>query len=74
MSVICVLAMAIMASREVSGLMGSCREAKKCCEGKDPECGVTKVIVMMTMMLTMMMTMRTIIMVHTNDDHDDDTR
>ena len=43
MSVICVLAMAIMASREVSGLMGSCREAKKCCEGKDPECGVTKV-------------------------------
>merc|ERR1712038_1961498 len=42
MSVICVLAMAIMASREVSGLMGSCREAKKCCEGKDPECGVTK--------------------------------
>ena len=36
MSVICVLAMAIMASREVSGLMGSCREAKKCCEGKDP--------------------------------------
>jgi len=24
------------------GLMGSCREAKKCCEGKDPECGVTK--------------------------------
>ena len=49
MSVICVLAMAIMASREVSGLMGSCREAKKCCEGKDPECGVTKVTVMMTM-------------------------
>ena len=53
MSVICVLAMAIMASREVSGLMGSCREAKKCCEGKDPECGVTKVTVMMTVMMTM---------------------
>ena len=66
MSVICVLAMAIMASREVSGLMGSCREAKKCCEGKDPECGVTKVTVMMTtMMLTMMMAMMIMIMILT---------
>jgi len=40
-SAICGLLLVILADEAV-GLMGSCREAKKCCEGKDPECGVTK--------------------------------
>merc|ERR1712192_5783 len=41
-SVICGFLLLAMVAEEVVGLMGSCREAKKCCEGKDPECGVTK--------------------------------
>ena len=41
MSLICSL-LFVIAARDVAALMGSCREAKKCCEGKDPECGVTK--------------------------------
>jgi len=32
----------LMSTSITSALMGSCREAKKCCEGKDPDCGVTK--------------------------------
>ena len=32
----------LMSTSMTSALMGSCREAKKCCEGKDPDCGVTK--------------------------------
>ena len=39
-SAICCFLLLAMVAEQVVGLMGSCREAKKCCEGKDPECGV----------------------------------
>ena len=41
-----------MVAEEVVGLMGSCREAKKCCEGKDPECGVILNLIITIIIIT----------------------
>ena len=50
-----------MVAEEVVGLMGSCREAKKCCEGKDPECGVTIIIIIIIIPIITIITLITII-------------
>lgn len=41
MNTIIVLALLTLQTRLSSGLLGSCRAAKKCCEGKDTECEVS---------------------------------
>ena len=60
-SVICGFLLLAMVAEEVVGLMGSCREAKKCCEGKDPECGVTIIIIIIIIPIITIITLITII-------------
>ena len=42
MKVFLTLTTTVLLASQSSALMGSCRAAKKCCEGKDPDCVVQK--------------------------------
>ena len=42
MALLQTLASVLLLVTATTGLMGSCREATKCCDGKDPDCVVQK--------------------------------